>query len=328
MDYTKYFYSSISRSIETTAYQLVKNNGKNKGDSFLYTIFSSNEAYKNESVTFKITISDLEISKEDNAVYKKLKLDIKCVEPEYDEIFKVYFYDSIIDDDLISLDIRNSKTFKFNENNTYRTEYFIFVVSENGFHLCDKSAANSKDKYSDLTIERFDRFLNLYLLTLAYNIKMENFLEKGAELYTNNTQHINNIMDLRESIHAFDLQYFFENPVKMNRHETYKIWEMIFSKYKVKDKHDEVKMQVLSLTEILVKNKEKLLEEKENNIRKREDKFHKNIAILGIYLAIIPIFIEILDNFKPLSAYKLYILLIVLIITIIILLPVLFKKNE
>lgn len=259
---------------------------------------------------------------------KKLKLDIKCVEPEYDEIFKIYFYDDKIARDLISKDIRNSNTFVFNENNTYETDYFIFVISEKGFHLCDKSAANQKDKYSDLTIERFDRFLNLYLLTLAYNIKMENFLEKGAELYADNTQQVSNIMNLNESIHAFDLQYFFENPVKMNRHETYKIWEIMSAKYKVKDRHDEVKMQVLSLTEILVKNKEKLLEEKEKNIRKREDKFHKNIAVLGIYLAIIPIFIEILNNFKPLAEYKLYILIAVLAVTVIILLPILFKKNE
>lgn len=327
MDNIKYLYSSISKSIDTNAFQLIRNKDKNKGDSFQYTIFSNDSVRNNETIKFKITIVELEVAQEKCIVYKKMKLEVRCIEPKYEEIFNIYFYDEKISKELISQDIRKSKTFVFDDTNTYETDHFIFVVSERGFHLCARSAASQKDEYNEKTIDRFDRFLNLYLLAVAYNIKMDNFLEKGAELYSDNMHQLDNIMDFNESIHAFDLQYFFENPVKLNRYETYNVWKLIFAKYRVKDKHDEVKMQVLSLTDILVKNKEKLLEKKEKNIRKREDKFHKHIAVLGIYLAIIPIFIEVLNNCSTLMPYKLYILVMLLCITITIFL-ILYKKSD
>ena len=89
-----------------------------------------------------------------------------------------------------------------------------------------------------------------------------------------------------EEIHAFDLQFFFENPIKMDRYQTYNLWNIIATNYNVKAKHDEIKSQVLSLAKIISRNREKkqLLLEK---------KFQTRVTKLGIVIAIIPIILAV-----------------------------------
>lgn len=87
----------------------------------------------------------------------------------------------------------------------------------------------SYDKNEKQGKTRNSRFLTLYLLAIVYNLKMEKFLEDGDKIYKNyinkkeenSLEGISEIIEFRESIYAFDLQYFFENPIKIDKYESY-----------------------------------------------------------------------------------------------------------
>lgn len=195
-------------------------------------------------------------------------------------LYNVYYYQNIISNKnineeelkIISKDLRNSYTLRSNGDNTYSTDDFVFIICERGFSVCDIKQ-NSR---------RFHRFMILYLLTVAYNIKMEKILEEGFELYnTGGKIDIREASKFIENIYAFNLKYFFEFPVKIDRQETLNIWKLMLNNYFVKQKHDEINNQVLDLTKIIIENKN-------NN-------FQRNITLAGMVLAFAPIAIELVN---------------------------------
>lgn len=184
----------------------------------------------------------------------------------------------------------------------------------------------------------------LFLLALAYNARMDAFLKDSIDIYnTYKSENTNlsdtiykRIIDFREYVYFFNLKYFFEFPVKQDRHELFKIWELISNTYLVKQKHDEINAQVSDLTKVITlnQNEKKLEEEKEfqERIQDRDKKFNKNISLIGIVLAIAPILIDIVnlyikesDTFKRTVVYSLIIILLILIITIFCYIPKLFN---
>ena len=202
----------------------------------------------------------------------------------------------------------------------------------------------ASQKYNKQTIDKFDRFLLLFLLALAYNARMDAFLKDSIDIYnTYKSENTNlsdtiykRIIDFREYVYFFNLKYFFEFPVKQDRRELFKIWELISNTYLVKQKHDEINAQVSDLTKVITlnQNEKKLEEEKEfqERIQDRDKKFNKNISLIGIVLAIAPILIDIVnlyikesDTFKRTVAYSLIIILLILIITIFCYIPKLFN---
>lgn len=219
-------------------------------------------------------------------------------------LYNIYYYQNIISNKdineeklkIISKDLKNSNTLRSNEDNTYSTDDFFFIICERGFAICDIKQ-NSR---------RFHRFMILYLLTVAYNIKMEKILEEGFKLYnTGGKIDITEASKFIENIYAFNLKYFFEFPVKIDRQETLNIWKLMSNSYFVKQKHDEINNQVLDLTKIIVENKN-------NN-------FQKNITLAGIVLAVAPIMIDIVNlyikedyKFKRTTAYLLIITLLLI----------------
>lgn len=178
-----------------------------------------------------------------------------------------------IDIEQVSNDLRGYSTLRANNANSYLGRGFFFIICERGFAISD---FNTK-----VNIRRFHNFVILFLLAIAYNLKMDDFLIQGAEVYNKHRDNIEEISDLQESIYAFNLQYFFENPVKIDRHQLYTIWSIISKNYNIKTKHDEVNTQVLELTNLL-----------EN---RKSQAFNKNISLLGIVLATAPILTEIVN---------------------------------
>lgn len=228
-------------------------------------------------------------------------IDIKYSKREF--AYKALFYDKVVSSELISEEFRDAKTFKPDETNSYETSYFHFMISEKGFAVYKKPSYYNKNKSKtnddqennensqnevkekDTADQVFYRILMMYLLALAYNQKMDKLSNLMAAIYVRKQD--NNLLEkFMESIHAFDLQFFFENPVKMDRYQTYNLWQIIAKNYNVKAKHDEIKSQVLALADIISRNKEKeqvLLEKK----------FHKKVSRYAILLAAIPIILEI-----------------------------------
>lgn len=262
-------------------------------DEIIYTFFNNVQITTNTK-TFYIeggiehTVIDIKYSKRDFA-------------------YKALFYDKVVNSDLISEEFRDAKTFKPDDTNSYETSYFHFMISEKGFAVYkkpnfynkNKSKTNEEQpdneniqnefKEKDTADQVFYRILMMYLLALAYNQKMDKFSNMMALIFMNNKQnkkYTESLETFITDIHAFDLQYFFENPVKMDRYQTYNLWNIIARNYNVKAKHDEIKSQVLALADIISRNKEKkqaLLEKK----------FHKRITRLGLIIAFIPIILEI-----------------------------------
>lgn len=261
-------------------------------DEIIYTFFNNIQITTNTR-TFYIeggiehTVIDIKYSKRDFA-------------------YKALFYDKVVSSELISEEFRDAKTFKPDETNSYETSYFHFMVSEKGFAVykkpnyyknksktneeqSDNESNQSEYKEKDTADQVFYRILMMYLLALAYNQKMDKLSNMMALIFMNNKQnkkYTESLENFITDIHAFDLQYFFENPVKMDRYQTYNLWNIIARNYNVKAKHDEIKSQVLALADIISRNKEKkqvLLEKK----------FQKRITRLGLIIAIIPIILEI-----------------------------------
>lgn len=232
-----------------------------------------------------------------NLFYENDKIYIKNKELISDEDNEIKIEN--IDIEQVSNDLRGYSTLRANNANSYLGRGFFFIICERGFAISD---FNTK-----VNIRRFHNFVILFLLAIAYNLKMDDFLIQGAEVYNKHRDNIEEISDLQESIYAFNLQYFFENPVKIDRHQLYAIWSIISKNYNIKTKHDEVNTQVLELTNLL-----------EN---RKSQAFNKNISLLGIVLATAPILTEIVNLFIEESSLfvkgSVYVIVIIVLILII-----------
>ena len=156
------------------------------------------------------------------------------------------------------------------------------VFAESGFVVCSKLNLNAEDK--------FDRVLLLFLLSLAYNLKAEKLLQDVSNAYKNSSYE--DMILLRDEIYAFDLNCYFYNPVKQNKHQVYNIWNLISENYDVKIKHDEIKSQVVDLTTIIESKHKAFLEEKSK-------KNERKLTLIGIAIGIASL-VSVFKDFKEL----------------------------
>lgn len=178
-----------------------------------------------------------------------------------------YFHNLKADED-ISQSLRNSNTLKISDINCYDNSDIKVVFAESGFVVCSKLNLSAEDK--------FDRVLLLFLLSLAYNLKAEKLLQDVSNSYKKSSYE--DMILLRDEIYAFDLNCYFYNPVKQNKHQVYNIWNLISQNYDVKIKHDEIKSQVVDLTGIIELKHKSILEE---NAQKSTTKLNIIMIILA-----------------------------------------------
>lgn len=178
-----------------------------------------------------------------------------------------YFHNLQADED-ISQSLRNSNTLKISDINCYDNSDIKVVFAESGFVVCNKLNLSAEDK--------FDRVLLLFLLSLAYNLKAEKLLQDVSNSYKKSSYE--DMILLRDEIYAFDLNCYFYNPVKQNKHQVYNIWNLISQNYDVKIKHDEIKSQVVDLTGIIELKHKSILEE---NAQKSTTKLNIIMIILA-----------------------------------------------
>src|SRR5574344_896360 len=131
-----------------------------------------------------------------------------------------YFHNLQADED-ISQSLRNSNTLKISDINCYDNSDIKVVFAESGFVVCSKLNLSAEDK--------FDRVLLLFLLSLAYNLKAEKLLQDVSNSYKKSSYE--DMILLRDEIYAFDLNCYFYNPVKQNKHQVYNIWNLISQNY-------------------------------------------------------------------------------------------------
>ena len=178
-----------------------------------------------------------------------------------------YFHNLQADED-ISQSLRNSNTLKISDINCYDNSDIKVVFAESGFVVCSKLNLSAEDK--------FDRVLLLFLLSLAYNLKAEKLLQDVSNSYKKSSYE--DMILLRDEIYDFDLNCYFYNPVKQNKHQVYNIWNLISQNYDVKIKHDEIKSQVVDLTGIIELKHKSILEE---NAQKSTTKLNIIMIILA-----------------------------------------------
>lgn len=162
-----------------------------------------------------------------------------------------HYFHNLQADENISQSLRNSNTLKISDINCYDNSDIKVVFAESGFVVCSKLNLSAEDK--------FDRVLLLFLLSLAYNLKAEKLLQDVSNSYKKSSYE--DMILLRDEIYAFDLNCYFYNPVKQNKHQVYNIWNLISQNYDVKIKHDEIKSQVVDLTGIIELKHKSILEE-------------------------------------------------------------------
>ena len=194
-----------------------------------------------------------------------------------DTIYHCYYSKQELSDVEISKILRDSTTLQISENNSYDSD-IKFVVCEKGFLW--------QDKYNFDNTDKFEKALLLFLIALAYNEKSAQILKNVSNSYKKSSY--NEMIKTRNEIYNFDLNCFFTNPVKQNRHQLYDIWSIIEKNYHVVAIHNEIKMQVVELTNII------------ETIKK--DKFARNIAIIGVCLGVLSL-ISAMKDFKELFGF-------------------------
>jgi hypothetical protein len=198
------------------------------------------------------------------------------------DVYSAYYSTTEQNDQYISQILRNSNTLEISEKNSYDNPDIKVVFGENGFVLCSKLNIDAEEK--------FERVILLFLVAMAYNLKVQTLLQDVSLSYKNGSY--KEMIKKRDEIYAFDLNCFFANPVKPNRHQVYEIWNVIAKVYDTKNKHDEIKSQVIDLANVI----EIQYKEKQEKIEKTKEKR------LSIFLAIIAAasLISVINDFMDL----------------------------
>ncbi|MDY0135562.1 MAG: hypothetical protein RBS36_00195 [Thiomicrospira sp.] len=153
------------------------------------------------------------------------------------------------DEEVISQTLRGSKSLKLHDGNCFASEDVKAVFAEKGAWV-----------YSKKGNKHFDRFVLLYLLAQSYNLHSERQLEKVANAY--DSKQLSKMRDLKESALAFDVKYYFSNPVLSDRHQGRQIWCLLAGLFEVAQLHDEVKSQIQDLSDAITSQLQTLQEQR------------------------------------------------------------------
>lgn len=196
-----------------------------------------------------------------------------------------HYFETLLDDETVSQALRNSSTLKISDQNAYDNTDIKVVFSESGFVFCNKLSYDAKEK--------FERVELLFILALAYNAKVVRLMQEVATAHKSKSY--TKMIELRDAIYSFDLNCFFYNPVKQNKHQVYTLWEIVSSVYDVKIKHDEIKSQITDLTGVIeVKQKE----ERDNKAQKIE----RTLTLVGIAIGIASL-VSVFKDLKELVGF-------------------------
>lgn len=182
------------------------------------------------------------------------------------KVFWFYQSSGDQDDETISQTLRGSKTLKLNASNTFESDDVKAVFAEKGAWV-----------YSKIGDEHFDRFVLLYLLAQAYNLHSQRQLENVAKAY--DSKQLTKMRDLKEFALAFDVKYYFSNPVVIDRHQARQIWNLLAGLFEVAQLHDEVKSQIQDLSDAIA---DQLQTQQEQRYKRWETAFWVLGALMGL----------------------------------------------
>ena len=235
-----------------------------KDNIYFYTLDNSKQIYCFFDIYFLIINDSLDVSFDKNKnkenkdkLYNKYQ---KGTDFEKCEEYFAYYINEKDGDEIASMAIRNSKTLRPNEKNSYDNDDIKAIFDARAFAVLYKF---KQDK------SKFLRLLRLFILGIAYNKKMLEFLESVYIAHKN--KDINKMIAVRDNFLAYDLAIYFTNPVKPESHQTYEIWQRISDMLVIKNTHNEIKSQISDLVQVIY--------------NRQKDNLDKKWTILGITIA-------------------------------------------
>ena len=235
-----------------------------KDNIYFYTLDNSKQIYCFFDIYFLIINDSLDISFDKNKnkenkdkLYNKYQ---KGTDFEKCEEYVAYYINEKDGDEIASMAIRNSKTLRPNKKNSYDNDDIKAIFDARAFAVLYKF---KQDK------SKFLRLLRLFILGIAYNKKMLEFLDSVYVAHKN--QDINKMITIRDNFLAYDLAIYFTYPVKPESHQTYEIWQRISDMLVIKNTHNEIKSQISDLVQVIY--------------NRQKDNLDKKWTILGITIA-------------------------------------------
>lgn len=206
-----------------------------------------------------------------------------------DNSYLLFFTDKEEDVKNFSQIIRDSLSFYSNDDNTIHTNRYKLIFDSKGsciifnnyfFTKQNSNKDNETSKCIGSVNVVYEDILLLFLLGLTYNNENEHNMQKVTEICNNNSKNYkldslsyNELLKLKYKMLNFDLNYYFDNPVKNNRQEYYKVWNFIASQMHIPELHNESKNQCLDIIHFL------------NDYR--EKKINTRFTLIGIFISLL-----------------------------------------
>lgn len=191
-------------------------------------------------------------------------------------------------DETISRSLRGSTTLRIDESNRFITNRDVQIVfSPHGLHLSRAKLWKDRSKDQGIWVKDAEKIIDCYLLALAYQKKADALLQDAITALDN--KHQQKMIDARDALCAFDLKYFFTNPVCTEIFETHAIWDMVAQHCGVKNTHDEIKNQLFDLATI-IENRRRDAEEA------RQRRVERKLTFIGLLLSALSL-VELVKSF-------------------------------
>lgn len=183
------------------------------------------------------------------------------------------FYQAAVDesDEQVSQILRGSKTLQLDQLNTYAAQDVKAVFAEKGAWI-----------YERFSNGQFERFVLLYLLAQVYNLHSERQLEQVAAAY--DSKQLSKMREFKEASLAFDVKYYFANPVLIDRHQARTVWRLLATLFEVAQLHDEVKSQIQDLSDAIASQ----LQTRQEDRYKRWEVIFWIVGVVLAVLALLP----------------------------------------
>lgn len=193
-----------------------------------------------------------------------------------------------ISDEEISQSLRRSASLRIDERNCFITNRGVKIVfSPHGLHISRERLWNSEEKNLEIWSQDAEKAIECYLLALAYQKKSDGLLQRAIAAFDQGQAQA--MIDARDALCAFDLKYFFANPVRMEVFETHALWNMAAQHCGVQSAHDEIKSQIVELATI-IENRRR------DNEEARQSRIERNMTMIGLVLSALSL-LELVKSF-------------------------------
>ena len=237
---------------------------------------------------------------EGDAIYSIFEQDFLLSAAGKDEILKKYpgctplnrqiiaCNQTGISDEEISRSLRRSASLRIDEHNCFITGRGVKIVfSPHGVHISRERLWNTDEKNLEIWAQDAEKAIECYLLALAYQKKSDGLLQRAIAAFDKGQAQ--EMIDARDALCAFDLKYFFANPVRMEVFETHALWRMAAWHCGVQAAHDEIKGQIVELATI-IENRRRDAEET------RQRRLERNLTLIGLFLSAVSL-LELVKSF-------------------------------